>query len=135
MTDLLFKEEVYQIIGAAMEVYNEMGCLPEPICQESMEIELDRRRIPFKPQHEISLYYKGQKLKKHFAVDFLGYDKIIVELKSMENLTDRERGHLLNYLKSSDYELGLLINFGSEHKLEWERIVWSKQRRSIQHGF
>lgn len=136
MSELLYKEEVYKIIGAAMEVYNEHGSgFPEPVYQESMEIELERRSIPFIAQPEFSISYKGQRLKKHFVPDLITYGKIIVELKVVESLTDKERSQLFHYLKASKFALGLLINFGSHGKLEWERIIYSKNLNDPEHEF
>lgn len=136
MSELIYKDESYQIIGAAFEVYNEQGCgFPEPICQESMEIELELRDIPFKAQPRMQISYKGRLLKKRFIPDFLAYDKIIVELKVLDVLTDKERKQVYHYLKASELRLGLLINFGNPDKLEWERIVWSPDKPRKEYEF
>jgi GxxExxY protein len=123
MLNLLFKDEVYTIIGAAMEVHNELkdGFL-EPIYQEAMEIELAKRAIPFSPQQKIPIQYKDQLLKKTYVADFVAFEKIIVEIKALDHLSGREEAQMLNYLKASNLELGLLINFGTK-KLEWKRMV------------
>jgi len=127
MSNLLFKDEVYAIVGAAMEVHNELkdGFL-EPVYQEAMEIELTKRAIPFSPQQEIPIKYKDQLLKKTYVADFVAFEKIIVEIKALDHLSGREEAQLLNYLKASGMELGLLINFGAR-KLEWKRMVRSKK--------
>ena len=127
MPNLLFKDEVYAIIGAAMEVHNELkdGFL-EPVYQEALEIELTKRAIPFSPQQEIPIKYKDQLLKKTYVADFVAFEKIIVEIKALDHLSGREEAQLLNYLKASGMELGLLINFGAR-KLEWKRMVRSKK--------
>jgi GxxExxY protein len=129
MSELLFKEEVYKIIGAAMEVYNELGTgFLQPVYQEAMEIEVEERKIPSVPQHEIIIVYKGKALKKFYKADLLCYGKIIVEIKAIDCLTSREESQLLNYLKATGLPLGLLINFGAEHNLEWKRMA-STQRK------
>lgn len=122
--ELVYKEESYKIIGACFEVYKEMGCgFLEAVYQECLEMELTTQEIPFKPQVELGLSYKGKSLKKVYVPDFLCYDKIIVEIKAVRLLEDRERAQLQNYLKASGHKLGLLVNFGHYPKVEYERIV------------
>jgi len=125
MTELLLKQEVYNIVGAAMEVHNQLGCgFLEAVYQEALEIEFTSRRIPFKAQIELPIFYKGQTLNKHYLADFLVYDQVIVELKALEALTSREEAQLVNYLKAFEKEVGVLINFGAE-SLDWKRRVLS----------
>ena len=132
MTELLFKEEVYAIVGAAMAVYNELGSgFLEAVYQEALEIELRDRGIPFESQKELRIIYKGQPLKKSCNCDLLCYGKIIVELKSEERLINKDRGQLHNYLKTTGLEVGLLLNFGNYDKLEWERWVRSQKLAQI----
>ena len=121
--DLPFKAEVYAIVGAAMEVHRENGCgFSEPVFQECIKLELEARKIPFVTQKEMPIFYKGTKLKKTYLADLVLYDKIIVELKALDKLTTREEAQVINYLKVSRRELGVLINFGAP-SLEWKRIV------------
>lgn len=128
MTDLLYKDEVYAIVGAAMEVYNDLGPgFLENVYQEAMEIEVEVRKIPFKPLQEIRIKYKGRLLKKFYVADLVCYDKIIVEFKAMDKLTLREEGQLLNYLKATGIKVGVLINFGHYPSLEWKRLVLTKE--------
>jgi GxxExxY protein len=83
MAELLFKEEVYRIVGAAIEVHRELGSgFLEPVYQEAMAIELASGSIPFDPQRTLQILYKGQPLKKEYVPDFVCYQQIIVELKS-----------------------------------------------------
>jgi len=87
MNDFLFKSEGYQLIGAALEVYNEQGHqLSEDIYQASLEIELQRRKIPYDPQFRLDVYYKGFKLKPYFIPDLFVFDEIVVELKAVKQL-------------------------------------------------
>jgi GxxExxY protein len=129
MADLLFKEEVYAIIGAAMEVYNQLspGFL-ENVYQEAMELESDERKIPNKPRQEIFVKYKGKTLKKFYLADLIGYGKIIVELKAVDHLSLRDEGQLLNYMKATGFQVGVLINFGSFPSLEWKRLILTKEK-------
>jgi GxxExxY protein len=124
LTDLLYKEEVYEIIGAAMQVHNTLGPgFLEAVYQEAFEIELSNRSIEFKPQQGISIYYGEKQLDSKYIADFLIYDKIIVEIKAIKNITNIEEAQIINYLKASGLQLGLLINFGAAGKLDWKRIV------------
>jgi GxxExxY protein len=132
VTELLLKDEVYAIVGAAMTVYNELGWgFLEAVYQEALEIELSERGIPFEAQKELRIIYKGRPLKKTYNCDLLCYGKIMVELKSEERLINKDRGQLLNYLKATGLELGPLLNFGQHEKLEWERWVRSHQFAQI----
>lgn len=124
MTELLYKEEVYQIIGAAMEVYNQLGNgFLEGVYQDALAIELTMRNIPFKEQVPLEICYKGQPIRHHYTPDMLLFDKIIVELKAISTLGRVEEAQLLNYLKATGMRLGILINFGSAGKIEWKRII------------
>jgi GxxExxY protein len=124
MAEIVFKEESYQIMGACFEVYKEMGCgFLEPVYQECLEREFNYRRIPFRPQEELELRYKGELLQQKYVPDFICFDKIIVELKAVKELCDKHRAQVHNYLKATRYKLGLLVNFGHFPKVEYERIV------------
>lgn len=128
MENLIAKDEVYAIVGAAMEVYNQQGVgFLEAVYQECLEIEFTERGIPFVAQKELPIFYKGQRLKKTYVADFVCYDKIIVELKAIERLTDHERSQILNYLKATKLEVGVLLNFGARRKLDWEREIWTQE--------
>jgi len=124
MAELVLKEEVYQVIGAAMDVYYQLGRgFLEPIYQEAFEIELGRRRVPFEPRQELTIDYKGHPLKKKYVPDLICFDQIIVELKALDRLTGVEEAQLLNYMKMTRMRVGLLINFGSQVRLEWKRYI------------
>jgi len=137
VAQLLYKDEVYALVGAAMEVYNVLGPgFLEPVYQEALDLELAGRRIPFEPQRELRIAYKGRYLQKTYVADFVVFGKIIVEIKALSRLTSREQAQLLNYLKATGMELGVLINFGSADKLEWKRMVLTDKRsanRANQH--
>ena len=121
---MLYKDECFQIMGACFEVYKELGFgFLEPVYQESLELELASLKVPFRPQVELKLNYKGQQLKQMYEPDFVCWDKIILEIKAVTELADVHRAQLHNYLKATGYRLGLLVNFGHFPKVEWERIV------------
>ena len=121
---LIYKNEVYDIIGACFDVYKELSCgLSESIYQEALEIEFNLRGIPFEREKELVVYYKGRKLRKKYVADFVCYDDIIVELKALDNVTSKEVSQLLNYLHITKYPLGLLVNFGHDDNLEWKRYA------------
>jgi GxxExxY protein len=112
MVDILYQEESYRIMGACFEVYKLMGCgFLEPVYQECLELELARQDIPFKAQTELMLTYKGHQLKNVYKPDFICWDKIIVEIKCVVELTAKHRAQVHNYLAATGYRLGLLINF------------------------
>jgi GxxExxY protein len=127
---LLYENESYSIIGAAMEVHNELGCgFLEAVYQEALEREFKSRSIPYKREALTDIYYKGVKLDKQYIADFICYDKIIVELKALSKLVSDNQAQVLNYLKATGYKLGLLINFGTT-KLEYKRIIRENPRVS-----
>lgn len=124
MVDIVYKEESYRIIGACFEVYKDKGNgFLEAVYQECLEIELALQGIPFTPQGELHLTYKGRPLKQKYKPDFVCFDKIIIEIKAVSELTDEHRLQVHNYLKATGLKLGLLVNFASTAKLEYERIV------------
>lgn len=127
MTDLIYREECYRIVGACFEVYNEKGCgFLESVFQECLEIEFDYLNLPFESQKELGLYYRGKELKQKFIPDFICFDKIIVEIKAVDSLHDKHRAQVINYLNATGYKLGILVNFGAFPKIEWQRLANTK---------
>ncbi len=123
MSDIIYKKEVYEIVGAAIEVHNILGPgFLEAVYQEALAIEFDMRNIPFVEQKQLQLEYKNKILQKHYIPDFFCYDKIVVEIKAISRLTENETAQILNSLKASHQRLGLLMNFG-EHSLKWKRYI------------
>ncbi len=122
--ELIFKEEVYAIMGVAMDVHRELGSgFLESVYQEALEVELAFHKIPYESQKPLKIVYKGQTLDKEFIADLICYGKIVVELKTQDRLSGKEEAQVLNYLKATGLKLGLVINFGSHPKLEWKRLV------------
>ncbi|MBI5877753.1 MAG: GxxExxY protein [Chloroflexi bacterium] len=125
MTDLLLKDAVFAIIGAAIEVHRTLGHgFLEGVYQEALEIELVAKGIPFESQKPLAISYKGHRLAKSYVADYLCYGQIIVEIKALEQMSGIEEGQLLNHLRASGMKVGLLINFGRPGKLDWKRFVW-----------
>lgn len=123
--ELILKEEVYSVVGAAIEVHRVLGPgFLEPVYQEAMEIESMTRQLPFIVQPILQIRYKELVLKKEYMPDFIFYDQIIVEIKALDRLSGKEDAQILNYLKATGYKVGVLINFGSHPKLEWKRFVY-----------
>ncbi len=123
-TKILYADESYEIVGSCFNVYKGMGCgFLEPVYQECLEIEFAFQKIPFEAQKELQIKYRDQILKQTYKPDFLCYNKIIVEIKAASKITDEHRSQILNYLHSTGFKLGLLVNFGHHPKLEYERFV------------
>ena len=122
--DLLLKDEVYAIVGAAIDVHRELGSgFLEAVYQEAMELELTSRAIPFEPQKELCIYYKGRCLDKKYFADIVCYGTVLVELKAMNQIGSKEEAQMLNYLKATGLRVGIIINFGDEGRLDWKRLV------------
>ena len=121
---MIYREEVFQIIGAAIEVHKILGSgFLEAVYQEALEYELSLRKTPFVSQQPLKIQYKTHILNKEYIADLVCFDSIIVELKALQRLTGHEASHILHYLKATGMRVGLLINFGSSGKLEWKRLV------------
>lgn len=118
---LIYKEEVFRVIGACMEVHNKLGHgFLEPAYQEALEYEFTLQEIPFSAQSPIIITYKDKILEKQSIADF--FDRIILEIKALTRYDPSHIAQVLNYLKSTGFSLGLLVNFGSK-SLEWKRVV------------
>lgn len=121
---ILYKDESYLIQGAIFEVYKNTGAgFLESVYQACLRKEFCLKNIPFLEQPEIQISYKGEKLSITFRPDFVCYKKIIVELKSVSELTDEHRAQVHNYLRIAGMRLGILVNFNHSPKAVIERIV------------
>lgn len=124
ITNLLYSNETYKIRKAIFEVHNYIGCgFLESVYQECLEREFALQHIPFLSQQELNIEYKGEALKQKYIPDFICYDKIIIEIKAVKEFSDRHKAQVINYLKASGMEIGLLVNFGSHPKAEIIRLV------------
>jgi GxxExxY protein len=114
----------YEIIGAAMEVHRELGLgFLEAVYQEAMEIELRERKVPFAVQPQIKLYYKQYPMDKFYKPDFICFNSHIVEIKAETCLTKVDEAQVINTLKATRLQIGLLINFG-QPSLKYQRFVY-----------
>jgi GxxExxY protein len=128
MSELIYAKECYQIIGACFEVYNEKGSgFLEPVYHDCPEMEFGLQKIPFLHEPALWLGYKGLPIRHTYSPDFTCWDKVVVELKAVDKLTDDHVAQVLNYLSATGYELGILVNFGHFPGLEWKRIVKTKK--------
>ena len=117
--------ETYAIIGAAMEVHRELGCgFLEIPYQEALAQELNEGGIPFAREVTLPILYKGRPLDCLYRADFICYGTIIVELKAIKTISSIEEAQLLNYLKATGHERGLLLNFGAP-SLQIKRMIFS----------
>ena len=123
---IIYKEESYAIVGACMKVHRALGPgFLEAVYEEVVEKEFIVQNIPYRRQVKLDLYYEGVQLKKYYRADFVCYDSIIVELKAVTQIPSVFYAQLQNYLKCTNMELGMLINFGTP-SLTYKRIVNSK---------
>ena len=119
---LLLKEEVFQIVGCAIEVLNTLGHgLVEKPYENALVIEFSLRKIPLKQQPSYDVLYKSHKIGL-FVPDLIVFDALVVDTKVIDKITDHERGLMLNYLRITGLRVGVILNF-KQRKLEWERIA------------
>lgn len=123
MADLKYKDESYYLIGLCMDIHNELGKgFSEAIYGDALQIELKSHGVPFEREVRYKIEYKGKILQHHYVADFVVENKIIIELKAIEKLSNSNIKQTLNYLAASKLSLGLLVNFG-EDSLTYKRIV------------
>ena len=128
MVDLLFRDESYAIIGACMKVHSSLGSgFLESVYSEALCKEFEKRKIPFVKEKKLELFYEGERLKKYFKADFICFESVVVEIKSKLTLLKVDEQQTINYLKATNYQLGLLINFG-EKSLKYKRFVNSVKK-------
>ena len=122
--ELIFRDEVYAIVGAAIEVHNALGAgFLEPVYQEAMQIELLERRVPYTAQQSLRISYKGRQLLAGYKADLICFSAVLVEIKALNILSGKEESQILNYLKATGLRVGLLLNFGNTVELEWKRFI------------
>ena len=122
----MFKEEGYKLMGAAFEVYNQLGYgMAEEIYQQSLEIELTLRAIPFRSKDELTVFYKSQALETRYKPDLFVFGGIVVELKAVTELISDHEAQLFNYMRIACQPVGYLLNFGHKGELQWKRFILS----------
>src|ERR1017187_2010641 len=127
MEDYPCKEETHALIGCAFEVLNELGHgLNEKLYENALVVEFKRRGIAFDQQRRFEVLYKSEHIGK-FVPDLIAFGKVVVDAKTIDGITDHERGQMLNYLRITKLPVGLILNF-KHAKLEFERIVLSNRR-------
>ena len=120
--ELLYKKEVFQIVGCAIEVLNTLGHgIVEKPYENALVVEFGLRNIPYRQQPLFDVLYKGNKVGL-FIPDLIAFDAVVVDTKVIDKITDHERGLMLNYLRITKLRVGVILNF-KHAKLEWERIV------------
>jgi GxxExxY protein len=123
MAELLFKEESFKIIGVCMEIHKSLGMgLKEVNYKDAMEIDFIEAGIPFKREQKFIVKYKDKVLRNPYYADFVVFDSLVIEVKSVSAIIDTHMAQALSYLAVSGMKLALVINFG-ERSLTWKRIV------------
>jgi GxxExxY protein len=127
---IMLKQEGYELMGAAFEVYNQLGYgMAEEIYQQSLEIELELRAIAFRTKHELNVFYKGRKLNTRYVPDLVVQDATVVELKAVTELIAEHDAQVFNYMRIARRPVGYLLNFGHQGELQWKRYVLSDLKR------
>jgi GxxExxY protein len=125
--DLLFGNEVYRVVGAAMEVLNYVGHgLHEKPYENALVVEFAFQAIPVTQQPRFPICYKGVQVGE-YVPDLIAFGALVVDAKVIEAITNHERGQMLNYLRITGLKVGVILNF-QKPKLEWERIVFERAR-------
>lgn len=123
-TNLIYKEESYQVIGKCMEVHNALGHgFLEIVYKDALEIVFQQDNVLYEREKEYEVWFRNILLRHKFCADFVVLDKIILEVKAVASLTDSHVAKTINYLKVSRNKLGLLVNFGKD-RLEYRRLVF-----------
>src|SRR5688572_24186571 len=126
----MLQDEGYKFMAAAFEVYNQLGYgMAEEIYQQSLEIELELRGIPYLTKGELAVFYKGRQLDTRYKPDLVVSSALIVELKAVTDLIPEHEAQLFNYLRIAHQPVGYLVNFGCKHELQWKRFILSDLRQ------
>jgi GxxExxY protein len=124
MGEAMFRQEGYDFMTAAFEVYNEIGYgMAEEVYQQSLEIELSLRKIPFLTKQELEVFYKGHRLATCYKPDLVVFGGVVAELKAVTELLSEHEAQLFNYMRASRMAVGYLINFGRKAALQWKRFI------------
>ena len=133
MSDLLFKDECYAIVGACFEVYNELGPgFLEAVYHEALGFEFADRGIPFVSKPQLVVRFKTRVLTTEYESDFLCFDQIVIEIKATNATAPKHEAQLIHYLKATGMSLGLLVNFGHYPDLYYKRFVRTQRLSNLQ---
>jgi GxxExxY protein len=125
--------QTYAVIGAAMEIHRQLGHgFLETVYQEAAVIEFSAQQVPFEREVSLPIAYKGLTLPTRYRADFVCFSEIIVEFKAISALTNADEAQILNYLKATGFQRGLLINFGAP-SLQYKRLVWGIEKEKSAH--
>ena len=126
MGKYIYHNESYTILGAAMDVYNELGPgFLEIIYHDALKIEFETYGIPFESERGLAVYYRGTKLPHTYVADLICYERILLELKAVKDIHEIHVAQVMNYLKVTGLALGYVLNFGNTAKLQWQRVLIS----------
>jgi len=121
---ILMAEECYRIQGVIYDVYRELGSgFLESVYHECLEREFVLSSIPFEAQKELPIYFRGERINQHFRADFICFEGVIIEIKAVREIAPEHKAQVLNYLKATGLQVGLLVNFGSHPKVTIQRFV------------
>ncbi|MEZ4720965.1 MAG: GxxExxY protein [Flavobacteriales bacterium] len=124
MAELVYKQEVYDIVGACMEVHKQLGHgFLEAVYGDALVIEFEQRKISYNREVKFDIDYKGQTLTHKYVADFIVFNKIVLEIKAAAFIVDEHIAQCLNYVKASGLRLGVIVNFGRE-KMEYKRLIY-----------
>ena len=120
----MLENEGYKLMGAAFEVYNQLGYgIAEEVYQQSLEIELEMRQIAFVSKCQLPIFYKDRILNTCYVPDLMIVDAILVELKAVSELAEDHEAQLFNYMRIAQKQVGYLINYGMKDDLQWKRFI------------
>lgn len=123
MSKLILEDETYKILGACIKVHKRLGNgFSESIYCEALAKELTTSNIPFEQDKKLPVFYEGEQLDHYFEADFVCFNKIILQIKSLDFINNNLKNQVLKYLKSTNLEIGYLVNFG-ENNLTWKRYI------------
>ena len=123
-------KETYAVIGAAMAVHRELGCgFLKAVYQDALEKELQHLSIPYAREVNLPVFYRCEQLHSYYRADFICFDSVIVELKGLQKLSGTEDAQVINYLKASNLDRALFVNFGSK-SLQHKRLVFNLRETS-----
>ncbi len=131
----MYEDEGYKLMGAAFEVYNQLGYgMAEEVYQQFLAIELELRQIPFVAKRKLTMLYKNRLIEKTYEPDFDVFDAIVVELKAVKELVSDHQAQLFNYMRLSCQPFGYLLNYGRKGGLEWNRYILNDLHESVLDG-